>query len=216
LGYGISRISEKIAQTGKVLKAPIKPALPIQAWKFTISILVEQSAIPPGLARMNYLALSAGDAPAIEIECADPRDYALKGEGRCLLFIRTRLPYREETLHPDYQRMIAARLLQAVCAQIPFLEQNIVSIYPEFRHPTVARVGDELVHLYGYSELREIPENLRCYGETEGLGFESGLEGLFVATDESYPKLGGFGSTLAAVEAVHGLAQSSQIEGVFT
>jgi len=59
---------------------------------------------------------------------------------------------------------------------------------------------------YGFVSPEFIPESLRCI-EGDGIGYFSGVQGLFVASGESYPSLGSFGGTVAAIEATTEYAQ---------
>lgn len=202
LGYGVGRIDEKITQTGKNIKKLIKAPPAVVGWKFTLSVLVARNAMPPGLEKLNIYAPK--DAPLVEIERAEPSDYNLKSDGKALLFLRTILPFHEDSLNPNYQAQVCSRMLRVVCSQIPFLDQNIEGVFPDFRDRDHSE--QEMMRTYGFSGLDMIPENLRCYASSRGVGFETGLPNLFVACGESYPNLDSFGATIAALEA---LQQSS-------
>lgn len=73
---------------------------------------------------------------------------------------------------------------------------------------------DELSEVYGYSSLDAVPDNLLIYRD-KGIGSTSGIDGLFVASDESYPSLGSLGPSVAAIEAVASLAHRSGLAGPF-
>ena len=73
---------------------------------------------------------------------------------------------------------------------------------------------NELTELYGFTTLEAIPDNLRMYAG-KGVGSTSGIEGLFVASEESYPALGNLGPTVAALESAAWLAHQSGLAGPF-
>ena len=155
---------------------------------------------------------SEAGAPVLELETADPAHYGLRKPGYQIVFARTLLPYSKETLDPEYQKQIAARILKQAAELIPFLDQACENVYPDFR-----RDAEELGKVYGFKSLEEIPDNLRYFDarSTKGLGVRSGVDGLFVVSDESFPAWGNWGGTVAAVEAVSGLAHRAGLMGPF-
>jgi hypothetical protein len=150
-----------------------------------------------------------GHAPVLDIELADPRSYGLLEPENRIIFLRTLLPYDEVTLSIRYQRMVAARMFRQLSELIPFIENHVVRIFPDFRS---ADGNEEFADVYGFPSLRMIPENIRSFNEA-GLGSRSGIEGLFVANSESFPKLGSLGGTVAALEATAWIAHRSGLSG---
>jgi hypothetical protein len=68
--------------------------------------------------------------------------------------------------------------------------------------------AEQFAEVYGFLDLDKIPDNLRViHQRAQGVGFESGIRGLFVASSESYPALGSLGPTLAALQTQTVLAQ---------
>jgi hypothetical protein len=136
------------------------------------------------------------------------------------------MPFTQESLSADYQRLVAARMLRQANELLPFLEFHVTRIYPDFRMATESKnpLGvapgkdkdqdqeSELKEVYGFKSLEEIPDNL-IVSSGKGLGSNSGIDGLFVASEESYPDLGSFGPTVAALEGVTELAHRSGIAG---
>lgn len=208
LGCGVERAAELLSESGKAwfkrLKSPPAPA----GWKFTIALTVHEEAIAHG-AGQRLIWKEAG-APAIEIETVAPSDYGLREQGKKLVFLRTLMPYSQESLGAGYQSQVAARMVRKATELFPFLEFHILRIFPDFRE-----AGTELGDVYGFPVPQLIPGNLRCYSSVDGIGSESGIDGLFVTNAESYPELGGMGGAVAAIEAVAWLAHRSGLPGPF-
>jgi hypothetical protein len=90
---------------------------------------------------------------------------------------------------------------------VPFVEYHLVRIYPDFRTE-----NQELSEAYGFASVELVPENLKV-AAGRGVGSASGIEGLFVATGESYPELGSLGATVAAIEASAWIAHRRGLPG---
>lgn len=172
-----------------------KKAPPPVGWRFTLSLTVHMEAIPPGMNERAYWKQPG--APGLEIEVAVPSDYGLGQDTERLIFLRTCLPYEPRSLQHDYQALVAKRMVRQLTECLPFLEFHVVRMSPDLRGD---RFEEQIKHLYGFSKLSEIPENLRCI-EAEGVGISSGIRNLYVATGESYPSFGFFGPTLAGLES---------------
>ena len=153
----------------------------------------------------------------MEIEIRDPADYGIRSEGEKLVFVRAMMSFHPESLQLEYQRSVGARMLRQLSEVMPFLEQHVLEVYPEFRVVEGSRDKPELQDVYGFASLNAIPENLRCLSldYSKGVGSRSGIEGLFVATGESFPEYGSFGGTIAALEAVSWLAHRAGLAGPF-
>lgn len=215
-GCSLSQLNGLVSQSGRNWWKKLKTSPTPEGWRFTISFLVHEVAIPPGTSpRMVW---QERGAPPIEIEITDAEAVGTSSGRRSkqrAIQARTILPYTAETLQPEYQRKIASRLLRQLTEIIPFLESHLVAAYPEFRDGT--QLPGELADVYGFTSLDLIPENLRCLRPERGtgVGSRSGIEGLFVASGESFPELGSFGGTVAALEAVSWLAHRAGLSGPF-
>jgi phytoene dehydrogenase-like protein len=215
VGCALSQLKTLVSQSGRSLWRGLKPSPAPSGWRFTISFIVDERAIPPGASpRMIW---QEREAPPIEIEIADAEPHGLssgKRDGSRAIQARTVLPYEPETLTLEYQRRIAARLFRQLSEIFPFVEPHVRGVFPEFRPESAART--ELAQVYGFAGLEWIPENLRVFAHhagRSGVGSRSGVEGLFVATGESFPELGSLGSTVAALEAVSWLAHRAGLAG---
>jgi hypothetical protein len=205
LGSALDQAAEKLSNT-QSRSSRLKKSPAARAWRFTLALTVYREAIPPGL--WERTIWSEDGAPPIEIEVTDPESYGIDEPEHRLVFLRTPLPFDRESLSVSYQRMIAARMMRQLCEMVPFLEFQVVRIYPDFRSD-----GGEFSEVYGFASPEMIPENLRSYEAGSGIGSRTGIEGLFVATNESFPELGAFGPTLAAIEATAWIAHKSGLAG---
>ncbi|HAR42123.1 MAG TPA: hypothetical protein DCS07_05750, partial [Bdellovibrionales bacterium] len=223
LGCSLAEAKERLSASGRKLFRTLKKTLKPDGWRFTIALSVHHEAIAPGItARMVW---QEDAAPPIEIEIANPADYGLREPENKVIFLRTVLPYKEETLSASYQRLIATRMFRQLKDLVPFVEYHVARVYPDFREgdwyagllkqkTAQADMLPDDFSIYAFKSLEAIPFNLLCYSK-EGVGSQSGLEGLFVATDESNPKFGTLGPTIAAVEAIAWLAHRSGLTGPF-
>lgn len=213
LGMSLDRLYPLIVRTGSKSfhsSSWAKRVTDIQGWRMTIALRVHEEAIPPAM--LPRVIWQEKNAPVLEIEVVHPKDYGLSYDNaHRVIYLRTVLPYQKEALSPSYQRLIAGRMLKQVMSLIPFLEFHIVKIFPDFRlgsHfspnfgflPALQEGNNEFTQFYGFSDLSDIPDHLRVYGG-EGVGFQSGIKGLFIGSDEAYPYLGNWGATIAALEA---------------
>ena len=206
LGSTLSTAKAKMTFSGRSLFGGIKTSHPPIGWRFTISIKVPQRAIPPGM-KSRSIWQEEG-APSLEIEALTLSDYGnAKPEDR-LILVRTVLPFTDESLDLEYQRITAARMLRQLIEICPFIEDQMTYICPEFRPSP----KEELREIYPFDSLESVPESLRVYNGS-GVGSRSGVGGLFIASDESCPKLGNFGASIASIEASAWIAHRSGLAG---
>ncbi|OFZ20569.1 MAG: hypothetical protein A2X94_11130 [Bdellovibrionales bacterium GWB1_55_8] len=225
-GCLLNTAGEQIVVDGRQVSKKLKNSPEPSGWKFSIALSVHSEAIPPGMS--DRMIWQERGAPPLEIEVAAHGDYGIREFETKLIHLRTVLPFKDETLNPAYQIMIATRMLRQVLAVVPFIEYHVTRIYPDFRkaHPSLDSQIDskrtesaeyqtavaELKEAYPFSTLADIPMNLRCYSG-KGVGSRSGVEGLFVTSDEAYPQLGSLGGTVSAIEAVAWMAHRSGLAG---
>jgi len=197
LGCSLDHASPLVWNSGKKRGSMKKPPLPY-GWKFTLSMTVHKEGIPSGVA--SKVIWKEKGAPAIEIEVADPRDYDRDGNEHRYIFVRTWLPFEDQSLDPNYQQILSARMFRQLKTIFPFIEYHVVRLFPDFR-TGLRNNKDEFSEAYPYVSVSLIPENLRCI-KGEGAGFESGVGGLYVASGESYPDLGSLGGVVAGIQAI--------------
>jgi hypothetical protein len=207
LGCGLRNAAKVLSVTGRQWPRRLKAEPTPAGWRFTLALTVHAEAIPPGMG--SRLVWQERGAPALELEVADPADYGVAEPAHRLIFLRTALPFRPETLQPESLRVAAARMLRQLAALVPFLEFHVARVYPDFRSRP-----EELREAYPYGTLEELPENLKVFAG-EGTGTSSGIEGLFVATGEAFPALGSLGPFIAAIESAAWLAHRSGLAGPF-
>ncbi len=223
LGSSLNQVAEKITWSGRSWLRKLKVAPTPNAWRFTLSLLVNKNAIPMGVSRRCYY--QEKNAPILEVEIVEPKDYGENFSDQSIIFLRTLMPFDLESLSYEYQRVIAGRMLRKLLEIFPFLEFHIQKIYPDFRmfsgytdpYTSVFSkdgITNELSEVYGFATPELIPDHLRCF-KGAGVGSRSGLESLYVATDESYPELGSLGGVVAAIEAVSAAAHRFGLSGPF-
>ncbi len=180
-------------------------------WKFTLAVSVHAEAIPPGATR-RILWQEAG-SPFLEIELTQRKLYGFpeKKSSGCVMLARTLMPMTVESLTPQFQRLMAARMLRKMTEIFPFLDYHIEWIYPDFR----VEDTQEFSATYGYESLDQVPANLLS-SESPGLGVQSSIDGLFLSSRESYSELGSFAYPVSAIEAVSWAASRASLPGPFT
>lgn len=182
-----------------------KSPVPI-GWRFTLSITIPKDTVLPKM--LPRAIWQEKDAPILELEMTNPSDYGAYNPTHQILHLRSLMPMSAESLNTDYQKSVAGRMVRQAMEIVPFLETLIFDIYPDFRN----QHQNEMQKLYGFSALQDIPDNLLVY-TGKGLGSETGIEGLFIASEESYPELGSLGPAVAATEGVAWLAHRSGLAG---
>lgn len=206
LGGSLAQARDLVYVSGeRGRRTGLKPAPTPQGWRFSIALTVHRESIPPGMTHRTVW--KEPGAPALEIEYASTEDYGLSKSENVLVFLRTTLPYTSDTLDPEYQLRIGSRMIAQFSEIVPFLEYHVVSMYPDCRLSR-GLASEQFAEAYGFLDLEKIPDNLRViHQRAKGVGYESGIRGLFVASGESYPALGSLGPTLAALQAQSVLAQ---------
>jgi hypothetical protein len=200
VGCSLEHVRSRVGSSSHSLLSRFKRAETPVGWTFSLSLKLEPAAIPPGFS--SPLLWKEPDAPALSIELAEP--------GKSSLYLRSLMPHTPESLDPAYQRTIAARMVRQAREVLPFLDRNLIDAFPDFREASRWKQAG----LYRFESLAEIPDNLKVYGGS-GLGAQSGIEGLFCVSEESYPQLGSLGPAVAAVEAVAWIAHRTGLSGPF-
>jgi hypothetical protein len=217
LGSSFDEFSERVSMNGRNWFSMKRQWPDPTGWKFTVAFSVRNEAIPPGASRR--MVWKENEAPPVEIEIAAASEYGGRERDRDkdkqIVFLRTVLPYSVESLKPEFQRIVSARMFRLASEIVPYLEYHVLSIYPDFRADSQS---DDLGVVYPFQRLSEIPENLKCYGTNQGLsnlfqGSGSGIEGLFITSNQSFPELGNFGPTVASIEAVAWIAHRLGLRG---
>lgn len=211
LGSSFEQFSKRVSMNGRSWFSRTHRWPDPVGWKFTIALSVSGEGIVPGLTRR--MVWKEAEAPAVEIELAEPGEYGARDQERKLIFLRTILPFHIETLNWEYQRMMAARMFRLASKLVPYLEFHVMKVFPDFRPET----QNELRAVYPFERLDMIPENLRCYAPTEHSrrfqGASSGIEGLFISSNQSFPELGSFGPVVAAFDGVAWVAHKMGLAG---
>ena len=205
LGCSLERALQKVTYTGASWLVRPKKSKPPTGWKFTLSLDVSQEAIPKEMKSRSVW--QEHGAPPMEIEVVDSITYGLNDPGMKILYLRCLMPFSSESLKPDFQRRVAGRMIRLAIDLMPFLENHVRRVFPDVRFK-----DSPDSQIYGFPSLEEVPDNLKVYSG-KGLGFLSGLQGLFLTSDESYPELGSLGSTTAALEVATRVANANGLAG---
>lgn len=215
IGCRLDQVAAIASISGKSPFRSLKAGLKPQSWKFSLALAVRAGGISSAMGSRS-LWKEAG-APTLEIEIAQPAEYGLEFEmrGLELVFLRTCLPYESHTLDLAYQCLISARMMRQAAELMPFFDDHVASVCPDFRLPGAASP-------FSFSSLSQIPDNLLVFAaepsegdSTSGVGARAGVDGLFVANREAFPELGSFGPTLAALEATAWIAHRSGFASPF-
>jgi len=196
LGCTLKRINHIAIDMKKRKFEPVQHSLTPVGWRLTIALSVNACAIPSTLERR--MIWQEEDESSLEFEQADFCDYVhLQGEQKKgkILYLRKILPYLSQTLCPQYQHAIGLKMLKQATQILPFLEEHILQTYPGLQ---------QWEECYGFKSLDAIPDNLLVFSG-KGLGISSGIQRLFLASEESYPTLGGLGPILASLQSIQGV-----------
>jgi len=187
-----------------LVKKPLKP----QGVKLTLALTVKTHGVSPGVKRR--LIWKEKNAPAIEFEFADPIDYYYKQKGLKFLFIRSVVPFSHHSLNRESQRVFLLRMLKKTQDIFPFIGNHIVRIFPNVTKDQKTEVYNELKEAFPFSCLEQVPHQLCVYDE-KGLGSETGIEGLSLASNESYPELSSLGGFVAVMEVLSQFTRKSKV-----
>ncbi len=199
VGCAWEHAQKKISSSGgSWLRRPAQAPKP-SGWKFSIAVIARSEALPTKISD-RVIWLEDG-APAIEFELSDCESYEHAEAGSRLIFCRTVLPYSKDALNPRSLRLVAARMFRKLCELFPFVEFHVSSVFPDFRLASPLAL-DEISEAFPYHLPSDLPEALRVYSGVQGLKTRSGIEGLFIASEESYPEWGSLGAVSAGLEAL--------------
>ena len=210
LGCALDHTTAAMTFSGKKKVKQVRKSPVPRGWRFSVALTVGSKAIPPGLGRR--IVWKEDGAPPLEIEMAGLNLYGHDEPEKRILYLRTVVPFENSKLQYSYLRMLAARMYRQATEIIPFLEQHVLGAFPDFISAPSDSVRSEFHSIYPWDSVVDIPEHLRFY-QGSGLGSHSGVDGLFVATGESYPGLGMLGSAVAALEGIAWISHRSGIAG---
>ncbi|MFZ9596530.1 MAG: hypothetical protein ACO3A2_10685 [Bdellovibrionia bacterium] len=226
VGSSLKNVFDRTTLTGNNWFYLKKSASTPVGWHFTLSFLVRTEALNSKLG--SRAVWQEKDAPPLEIEVLKPRSNSPSAAHWSVVLLRTLMPFSEESLTPEFQRGMARRMFRQVCEILPYFESHILQVYPRFSTPTGRSVfGNEELQdaqpsalvdfqqIYGFSSLSQIPDPLLVF-QKSARGAQSGIEGLFVASQESYPSLGSLGPTVACLQSVAWLSDRLGLKGPFS
>jgi hypothetical protein len=207
LGISLDEASSLLSEEDRVRSA-LRRAEPVRGWLFTVSLTVAGSSLPPGFS--ERMIWSSRNSPCLSLEVAAPQDFGAEVTDQRIVLIRSELPFSEETLDPDYLRLMAARMVEQVNRISPGFSGRIIQSFPDYTKPDTAQWAEA----YPFKRLSDMPEFLRVYGPgIQKSGATSGVDGIFVATRESDPSMGDFAGVLAGIEAAAWIAHRNGLSG---
>lgn len=176
------------------------------SWRFTVSVTVNKKVLPIG-ATSNMIYVGSYQLPLqeenylrIQILPDETRAGAARAATATLL-LTALVPYRASSMDYSYLRRLGGRMLQTLAELFPFLEENIVKIFPDIR------VGeDALKAFYPFDNPEWVPENLLQYylrGHRQaqdfwGPSWTTPHSNLYFAGRAIWPALGIYGEALTA------------------
>ncbi|MBU6375690.1 MAG: hypothetical protein KGQ59_06815 [Bdellovibrionales bacterium] len=175
--------------------------------RVTIALAAKSEGIPVGLSE-RAIWREFG-APILEIERADPGEYGFLNTGNQFIFIRSYFPM--EAIHwPTHRwKTVCQRMYRQACELIPFLEENVVRIFPDFRQQEFEA---EWTSYYSQMELKRV-EAFRAPVNVPGTPFLPQIEGLFYGHRSIAPAMGWMGEWAACLNATAWIAHRSGISG---
>lgn len=190
------------------------------SWRFTLSLAVNRSVLPSGSTRsMAYVG--SGRFPLLEdnflrIQVLPDELYPESVDGETVTLLVTALvPYRASTLDYGYLRRLGGKMMQVLTEVMPFLEENVVGVYPDIRSGE-----DELRALYPFRSLDWLPENLLMYyvrghravQDFWGPSWTTPHSNLYFAGRSIWPSLGVYGEALVARKVYEDIVHSGAMK----
>jgi hypothetical protein len=206
LGTRIKKLYSTLPQSlqNPAIMRSLRKAVPM-AWRFTFSIIVNAEVLPLGItSRMVYLKTLQGELQqyplfeenfiSIQISPHENLQYAVIA---ATVFV----PYKASTFNYRYLRRLGGKTLRTLAELIPFLENNIVSITPDFRVSE-----QEIKKFYPPDPVDWAPENLLQYyisgyktvQDFWGPSWTTSHPNLYFAGRSIWPSLGVYGEALNA------------------
>lgn len=137
-------------------------------------------------------------------------------EDKTVLRVRTILPWSEDSLHISYLMHILENVAEQAFRLFPGIDflgfNSKTGVDGKSKTLRTDDHEDLLKKLYPWRTLESIPENVRIYFG-KGTGVDSGVEGLFLTNETTYPALGSFGWSIAALESSAWLAHRLGMSG---
>jgi hypothetical protein len=175
--------------------------------RVTLAITVPKAGIPMGLSRR--VVWKESGAPALEIERAIPGEYGFPLEGREYLFIRSCFPMEAQDWSIDRWRAVCERMFRQAGEILPFLEDHVERIFPDFRGP---EFGSHWEEFYGAGKLSS-SDLFRVPVSPAPKTALPRVEGLFHSHRLVAPALGAMGEWSEALNATAWIAHRSGLAG---
>lgn len=175
----------------------------VSHWRYTLSITMNREAFPVG-ATDHMTCVGSYQEPLEEENFL--KIVALPGRGQgdkevTTLLVTALVPYRASSMDYRYLQRLSGKILLAMCNLMPFLEYNIVALFPDF-----TRGQRDLEECYPFEGPDWVPENLMTYyvqghraaQDFWGPSWRSTSPNLYFSGRSVWPSLGSYGEVLAA------------------
>ncbi len=176
------------------------------SWRFTLSVTVDRNVIPIGAtSSMTYIGsyqFPLEEDNYLKIQIIPDGVYPNADTANtATLLVTALIPYRASSMDYSYLRRLGGKMLRVLSELMPFLEYNIVSLYPDFRSSEVA-----LREAYPFRGPDWVPENLMQYyvrghrsvQDFWGPSWTTAHPNLYFAGRSIWPSLGLYGEALTA------------------
>ncbi|MBI2606723.1 MAG: hypothetical protein HYW49_11655 [Deltaproteobacteria bacterium] len=207
----------------------IQPSL----WRFSISVGVRKQAIPVGstslMVRIADFEAPLSEDNLISIQIvpelrsgAGASESGLRESDVTRILLTALVPYRASSLDYRYLRRLAGRMLRALFEVMPFSDEHVVSLTPDF-----LKDEDAIRKYYSFRGLDWMPEELIHYyvqghrGAQDfwSIAVKSGIPNLYFVGRPIWPSLGTYGEILSAMEVYEDLRErffQTGARGTFT
>lgn len=170
------------------------------SWRFTIAVTVKSDVVPIG-STSNMVYVGSYQLPLQEENYLRIQILPGANAGSVTLLLTTLVPYKSSAMDYAYLRRLGGRMLQTLAELFPFLEENILKIFPDIR------AGQEALRaVYPFSAPDWVPENLLQYylrgqrlaQDFWGPSWATPHSNLYFAGRAIWPSLGIYGEALTA------------------
>lgn len=232
-GVSLTHLVDTLPQAARAKTADRSPRP--SRWLFTVAFGVAEHGRPVGSGDFGYWLDPQSQIPVewewrrsseVDSQWIERGSSAPVSRSPWALHLRAWLPFDAASVQVESLARTGLRLERLAREIFPFLDEHIQWKFPDPLVPA------ELSQVYGFISEELIPENLRLYAQVgttrtewvpwkdQSLGYSSGIQGLFVASQESSPPMGPVGPFVAALTSVlefskmSGLAEDSRLQAV--
>jgi hypothetical protein len=198
LGAGLGSFLSLLDTSGRNLFGGVRAVSQPSAWSLGFSAKLPARFRSEVDAR-RWVIAEGGDEP-LELEWIS--------EGATLM-VRSRMPWNPDSLNEKTVLIRLRRMYERLLMEFPLVHADEITVFPDF-----LASSERVREVFPFGELEQIPPNLRCYDQT-GVSELTGIEGLFVSSNEVRSEFGFFGKLITGVHATAWAAHRSGVAGPF-